>query len=126
MIRGTTTQFKFTLPYTKEEIEFVTIKFWQKNNHALTPITRGLADCANPLDSKELSVSLTAEETLRFSEKYKGRVQLRGMCKNTGTVFASKQQLFTVYPLSDDLSGDITVPPNDEGWVILDGDVILT
>lgn len=124
MIKGTTAQFKFKLPYTKSELEFVKIKFWQPSNlNNFTPITKELSDCSATEGSKELCVSLTAEETLRFSDKYKARTQLRAMTKD-GTVFASRQQLITVYPLQDDLSEDITVPSNDEGWVILDGETV--
>lgn len=125
MIRGTTAQFKFKLPYAGAELNFVKIKFWQSSNEKCLPITKDLIDCAIADDSKELCVSLTAEETFRFSDKYKARVQLRGLAMD-GTVFASRQQLITVYPLVDDLSGDITVPANDEGWVILDGETIIT
>lgn len=124
MIRGTTAQFKFKLPYTKEELEFVKIKFWQTNNtNDFLPITKELNDCDAPAESKELCVSLTAEETLRFSDKYKARTQLRGLHKD-GTVFASRQHLISVYPIQDDLSGDITVPSNEEGFVILDGETV--
>jgi hypothetical protein len=72
MIRGTTAQFKFKLPYTKEELAWATIKFWQsRNTNPLLPITKKLEHCDAPDDSKELCVSLTAEETARFSDKYK-------------------------------------------------------
>lgn len=124
MIRGTTAQFKFKLPYKKDELEWVTIKFWQPSSiNEFLPITKTLEHCDTPEDSKELYVSLTAEETLRFSDKHKAKVQLRGLHKD-GTVFGSRQHLITVYPIQDDLSGDITVPSNEDGWVILDGETI--
>lgn len=127
MIRGTNAQFKFKLPYTKADLSSVTIKFWQPNNINFSPINKYLDDCGSASEeSKELCVSLTADETLRFSDKYKARVQLRGVCKEDkgGTVFACRQQLITVYPLNDDFSGDIIVPANDDGFVILDGETI--
>ena len=70
----------------------------------------------------ELHVSLTAEETLRFSDKSKARVQLRAQQKDN-TVFASHQQLISVYP--NDIIEDIPSLPDDEGndddLIILDG-----
>ena len=105
MIRGTTAQFKFKLPYTKEELEWATITFWQSSNHSLLPITKKLEHCSAPNDSNELCVSLTAEETARFSDKYKAMVQLRAQPFG-GIVFGSKQQLITVYPMLDDIIED--------------------
>jgi hypothetical protein len=126
MIRGTTAQFKFKLPYAREELQWVTIKFWQeKNPNKYLPILKNLDHCPpSSDDSKALCVSLTADETLLFSDKYKAKIQLRGM-KNDGTVFGCKQQLVTVYPLDDELAGDITAPINDGGWIVLDGDNII-
>lgn len=127
MIRGTTTQFKFKLPYTKEELEWVRIKFWQPGNTStLLPITKALEHCDSSDDSTELCVSLTAEETSRFSEKYKARVQLRGQCVDSGTVFGSRQTLLTVYPMRDDIiEEDPTLPPvNEEGLIVFDGGTI--
>lgn len=72
----------------------------------------------------ELWISLNAEETLRFSDKFKARVQLRAQQKD-GTVFASHQQLITVYPINDEIVGDDdNWLPDDEdsdGLIILDG-----
>jgi hypothetical protein len=71
----------------------------------------------------ELYISLTAEETLRFSDKSKARVQLRAQQKD-GTVFASHQQLITVYPINDDIVTEDPSFPEDEdddGLIILDG-----
>lgn len=128
MIRGTTAQFKFKLPYAKEEIVWATIKFWQPHNtNSFLPITRKLQDCTSTDDPMELCVSLTAEETARFSDKYKAKYQLRAQHLN-GTVFGTRPQLTTVYPMLDDiLEEDPTMPAvNDEGWVILDGETITT
>ena len=131
MIRGTTAQFKFKLPYKKGELSWATIKFWQPgNNGTLTtplPITKRLYSCTGADDSEELYVSLTAEETLRFSDKYKAKVQLRAQ-HESGTVFASDEQLISVYPINDDLvTDDPTMPgENEEGLIILDGEPITT
>lgn len=127
MIRGTTAQFKFKLPYTKAELEWVTVKFWQPNNPSkLLPITRKLGDCSNSDSSKELCVSLTAEETSRFLDKFKAKVQLRAKHEGSGTVFGSKPEFVTVYPMLDEIIEDDPNMPseNEEGWVILDGEEI--
>jgi hypothetical protein len=127
MIRGTTAQFKFKLPYPKEELEWATMKFWQPGNmNEYLPITKKLEDCDAPADSTELCVSLTADQTMIFSEKRKAKVQLRAKHRNSGAVFGSRPQLFTVYPMNDEiLEEDPTLPAeNEEGWVILDGETV--
>lgn len=126
MIRGTTAQFKFNLPYTKAELNWVTIKFWQSGNTStLLPITKNLDHCDAPDDSTELYVSLTAEETTRFSEERKAKVQLRGQANN-GTIFGCPPKLISVYPMRDDIiEENPELPPeNSEGWIIFDGKTI--
>ena len=121
MIRGTTARFKFKLPCNKGQLDSVTIKFWQSNNpNSRLPILKTLAHCGGLDDVPELYVSLSAEETARFSDKYKAKVQLRA--NYNGTVFGSKTILTSVYPMSDDImENDPTMPEEDEGWIILDG-----
>lgn len=132
MIRGTTAQFKFKLPCTKDELSWVTIKFWQRGNtgtvEAPLPITKELEHCDSPDGSTELYVSLTAEETMRFSDKRKAHVQLRAQHATNGTIFGTRAQLVSVYPMGDDVSGgDSILPtPNADGWVVLDGQPIIT
>ncbi len=115
MIRGTTAQFKFILPYTKAELTWAQIHFWQPNNPSKDlPITKYLYDCGNPADSNELCVSLTAEETKRFLDKYKAKVQIRALHTASGTIFGCPVQLITVYPIHDSmLTEDIPTVPND-------------
>ena len=135
MIRGTTAQFTFKLPYSKNELEWATMKFWQPNNqHPHLPITKRLEHCGNPDDSMELCVSLTADETMRFSETYQAKVQLRAQNKENGTMFGSRPQLFTVYPMNDEiLDEDPTTPgedptlpdENEHGWIVFDGEPIV-
>lgn len=104
MIRGTTAEFKFKLPYAKSELEYATIKFWQPNNPSkLLPITKTLSHCDNPGDSTELCVSLTAAESALFLDRYKAKVQFRAAHKTNGVVFGSKTQLITVYPMNEDI-----------------------
>lgn len=129
MIRGTTASFKFKLPYAKDELRWATIKFWQPNNPStLLPITRTLEHCQTTDNSSELCVSLTAEETSRFIDKYKAKLQLRAQHLNSGTVFGTKPQLFTVYPMSDDILEENPILPDEtpEGIVILDGNTIVS
>ena len=128
MIRGTTAQFKFKLPYTMDQLEWIRIKFWQPHNpHRLLPITRTKEACSS-VNGTEIYVSLTAEETARFSDKFKAIVQLRAqpIVELGGPVFGSKQHVVTVYPMLDDIIDEDTTSesPNvtEEGWVILDGE----
>ena len=126
MIRGTTAQFKFKLPCAKGELKWATIKFWQSNNpNILLPITKTLQHCGNSDDLKELCVSLTAEETKRFSDKYKAKIQLMALHAISGTVFGTRPTLIPVYPMYD---GSATTLPDagiENGFVILDGENIL-
>ena len=76
-------------------------------------------------NSKELYVTLTAEETMRFSDRHKAKMQLRGQLAATGMVFGCKPRLITVYPINDELLGDdIIVPTADNNWIVLDGESI--
>ena len=128
MIRGTTAQFKFKIPCTKEELSWATIKFWQDDNMSpYLPITKKLEHCDAPDNSTELYVSLTPDETIRFSEKRKAKVQIRAQHALNGTIFGNRPQLITVYPMNDEiLEEDPMMPPvNEEGWIILDGKTIV-
>ena len=130
MTRGTTTQFKFVLPYNRQYISNATIVFWQPRNNGTTeaplPIYKSLEQCLGTSNPRELFVTLSKEETLRFSEKSKAYVQLSATTVE-GTRFASKQELITVYPIFDDsiLGDDVTPTPTpgegEDGWIILDG-----
>ena len=130
MIRGTTAQFKFKLPYAKGDLQWVTMKFWQPGNDGTTeaplPIIKIKENCTGDSTSKELSVSLTSEETLRFTDKYKAKVQMRAQHKD-GPVFASKEKVITVYPLDEDLTQDVILPgETDDGWIVLDGQPVIS
>lgn len=128
MIRGTTDVFKFKLPYPQEELAWAVIKFWQTNNPSeLLPIVKNKNNCYMAENSNELYVSLTAEETARFSDKYAAKVQLRAQHSVTGTVFGSRTKLVTVYPMPDDIIEEHPTLPgkNDEDFIIFDGKVIV-
>ena len=128
MIRGTTAQFKFKLPYSKDELEWITIKFWQPGNPSnQLPLTKIKSNCSES-NVNEICVSLSATETAIFSDKYKVKVQLRAQ-PYAGAPFGSKQQLVTVYPMLDDIIDDDDTndspAPTEEGWIILDGNPIV-
>lgn len=127
MIRGTTAQFKFKLPYSKSELDWITIQFWQPGNPSdELPITKIKTNCSES-NHNEICVSLSAKETAKFLDKYKARVQLRAQ-PYFGAPFGSKQHLITVYPMPDNIidkdeTSDLPAS-DDHGYVIFDGDPI--
>ena len=127
MIRGTTAQFKFKLPYSYDELINITIRFWQPGNPSESlPRFKNKEDCVER-EKGEIYVSLRPSETALFSDKYKAKLQLRAQ-PNIGAPFGSKEQLVTVYPMPDDIIiDDPTIPetPTEEGWIVLDGDSII-
>jgi hypothetical protein len=134
MIRGTTAQFKFKLPYNENEISIVKVMFWQTGNDGpdITrplPIIKVKEQCSFPGGGNELFVSLNKEETLRFEDDRKAYVQLQAKTID-GTSFACKQETITVYPVYDESIFDeevIPTPsPETSGIIILDGSTIDT
>ena len=130
MVRGTTAQFKFKLPYDFSELAVVKIMFWQPGNYGPNetrplPIVKVLQQCNRCENPREISVTLTEEETLRFSEKSKAYVQLRAR-NSEDNAFATKQEEITVYPVYEDvtLDEDLIPTPGFDGIVILDGHYI--
>lgn len=126
MIRGTTAQYKFKLPYSYSQLTDITIKFWQDGNtDALLPIIKSKTDCTERV-SKELYVSLRPYETASFSDKYKAKMQLRATASD-GSQFGCKEQLITVYPMPDDIIVDYPEDiPSHERFIVLDGGEIVT
>lgn len=129
MIRGTTAQFKFKMPYMFSELEWVNIVFWQANNQR-AQIKKAKNDCRTTESLNEIVISLTAEETMFFSDKYKAKTQLKARHAATGAIFGTKPQTFSVYPMADNVDnivddGTATPPTDTDGWVILDGGVIV-
>lgn len=129
MIRGTTAQFKFRLPYNIADVSVISITFWQTGNdgpdkYRPLPIVKTLEQCSQSTEPNELFVVLNKEETLRFSDALKAYVQLQGETID-GFAFASQQEMVNVYPVKDDSTsdGDIvpTPTPDPDGIVILDG-----
>lgn len=143
MIRGTTAGFKFTLPYSLSKLARVTVTFWQDGYegtlHYPLPIIKEFTNFSESDDSKQLTVTLTASETKRFTDKLKARVQLVARTKaiidsesgeeiEPSVRFASRENLITVHPINDDIiednPGDI-VPTSTGDLVILDGQEII-
>lgn len=126
MIRGTTALFKFSSPYSYDEINSIIIKFWQPGNPSKSlPIYKYKHHCEER-GKNEIYVSLCPSETALFSDKYKAKMQLT-VQPNIGSPFGSKERLITVYPMPDDIIiDDPTIPeaPTEEGWVIFDGGAI--
>ena len=131
MIRGTTAQFKFKLPYNFNDLIAVKVMFWQDNNDGPTtarplPIIKTLKQCSQTEAANELLVSLSKEETLRFKDDRKAYAQLLGKIVDA-PAFGCKPRMITVYPVGDDsiLEDDIIPTPGlEDDFVILDGSVI--
>lgn len=138
MIRGTTAQFQFKLPYPKENIAIAKVTFWQSDNSGLNsqyplPHEEGYVQSDtgetiypwNWIDDYTLSVRLSAQKTLTFTDKYKARVQLHARTTD-GIEFASNQELITVYPIAGNapLGEEILPSPSEDDLIILDGETI--
>ena len=133
MIRGTTAQFRYTTPYEVDTLMTAEITFWQTGNNGPNlyrplPIVKNLDQCDRSDNPYELIVTLTPEETLRFSEKLKAYTQIQAETIE-GVKFASRAQTIPVYPVQDDSMTDDDVvplpPPDDDGFIILDGKTIV-
>lgn len=134
MIRGTTAQFKFKLPYNENEIDTIQITFWQVGNDGMgasrpLPIIKVKQQCSFPGGRNECLISLNKEETLRFKDDRKAYVQLQARTID-GTAFACKQETITVYPVYDESYEETnpvpTPSPDMGGAIILDGSTIDT
>ena len=131
MIRGTNQEFRFNLSCQFAELEKVKVEFWQENYYGPVPyrplpIVKVKAQCAPCDDANQCSVTLNQEETLRFTDKRKAKVQLRGLTYD-GRPIATLEHLIKVYPVHDDsiLDGEIKPTPTYEDIIILDGHNIL-
>ena len=131
MIRGTNQEFRFKLSCPFEEVAALRIVFWQDNyngpaKYRPLPIIKVKEQCSPCSDPYQCSITLNQEETLRFTENRKAKVQLRGVTED-GRPIATKERLITVYPVHDDsiIDGDIIPTPTYEDFIILDGENIL-
>ena len=98
MIRATTPTFIFKLPIDCSKIVKAEITFSQSGENKLTKQT---GDCL--MNDKKLTVTLSQEETLLFSERAAVQTQLRVLTSDD-KVFAS--QIFSV-PVTDALSVEV-------------------
>lgn len=114
MIRGTTAQFKFKLPYPTWEFQDAVMTFWQPSNPNFgEPIKKKLEHCDSFNSTSELCVSLSAEETARFSDRFKAKVQLRALHVASGTIIGCTPQIVPVYPMFDALIKEELAPTTD-------------
>ncbi len=98
MIRATTPTFIFRLPIDCSKITKAEVTLSQSGENKLTKQTE---DCL--MNDKKLTVTLSQEETLLFSDKADVQTQLR-ILTSDGKVFAS--QVFSV-PVIDSLSEEV-------------------
>lgn len=131
MVRGTNQEFRFKLSCNFGELATVKVSFWQDNyngpaSYRPLPIIKVKAQCSPCDEPNQCSVMLNQEETLRFSDKRKAKVQLRGVTYD-GRPIATLEHLIKVYPVYDDsiLDGEIIPTPTYEDLIILDGQNIL-
>jgi hypothetical protein len=126
MIQGTTAHFRFTLPCSYQEVTSAKITFWQEYNDGPStdrplPIVKVLAQCTTSENPNEICVSLTPEETSRFTVIRKAYTQMSATTIE-GSVIANVPQELTVYPLyENDVPDDIVPTPGYDGIVFLDG-----
>ncbi len=132
MIRGTTAQFKFEIPYDWVDIKTANVIFWQDGNEGPTatralPIikTKTNNDLSWDAINKQVSVTFAPEETARFEDDRKAKIQLTATT-NSDIRFASEQQLVTVYPIygDDSFTDDDVILPSEDGLILLDGGIV--
>lgn len=117
MIRGTSQQFKFKLPYEFSKLTEVNIAFWQDNNQGTEdyalPIIKHLGDCTPNALGTVMYVTLNSKETLAFDTDKKAYVQLWATTVD-GFPFGSREKPFTVYPINEVLLPTSEDVVNDE------------
>jgi hypothetical protein len=91
MRRGTTPTHTFSLPFSVETISALRITYAQ-NGEIVMNKTEGDVTA----EGQEISVTLTQEETLKFSDKSNVEIQLK-ILSTSGDVLASP--VYTVHPL---------------------------
>lgn len=91
MIRGTTPTHVFNIPIETSTLKEIRITYAQGNEEVFTKTT---ADCV--LEGKTIKVSLTQEETLKFSHDKMVSIQLR-VLTTSGKAMATKIEMLDVY-----------------------------
>ena len=134
MIRGGSIGFKFALPCQCKDLKSIKFICGQTNNGGPSsdrplPIVKVLSQCQMEQNPPCLSVRLNQEETLRFSDKRKAYVQLRGETYDGSPIICRKKYI-NVYPAVDDsiLDEDVVIPTPTPGqeWVYLNGRPIVS
>lgn len=129
MIQGTNAKFTFDLPCSYNSLKNAKVIFWQDDNDGPSsdrplPISKILQQCNQGDKSNQLVVTLSPEETFRFSDAHKAYVQLTAMSQNDDAIVSHKK-VITVYPVHNYLMEDNLLPtPTYDGWVYLDGETI--
>lgn len=77
MIRGTTPIHTFELPFLTEKIKSLSIAYAQRNN---VLVRKTEEDCS--LSKNTISVMLSQEDTLKFSDNYIVEIQIKVMDEN--------------------------------------------
>lgn len=128
MIRGTTQDFTFKMPYNYDDLSLITVVFWQHGysgpeESRPLPIVKYRDDChVSQNSNKEITVTLLPEETARFIDDRKAYVQLSGTTTSGARFANSPPREITVYPLHRDfVLGDIVPSSESNGLIILDG-----
>lgn len=84
MIRGTTPTHIFTIPLDTSLLKEVVITYAQRDKPV---VEKRMADCE--LNGKEIKVTLSQEDTLKFEERANGvRLQIRALTRD-GVALAS-------------------------------------
>lgn len=127
MIRGTNHDFQIKMPYDYDDVPYITVVFWQKDNNGSEkfgplPIKKFHDDCiVSAANNKEITVTLNPDETARFLDDRKAYMQFSATT-SSGIRFGCTQREITVYPMyNDSILGDITPSSENNGLIILDG-----
>ena len=113
MIRGTTAPFKFIIPYPFDEVSKIVATFKQKHNKGIgnpipimkmydTSASRNDGFAASEQNPTEVYITLNPEETLRFSDKEKGYIQIQVYYQGRDIAVSNVPEKFTVYPVFND------------------------
>jgi hypothetical protein len=109
VIRGTSQQFKFSIPYNYEDLTDVRIAFWQEDNHGTEdytlPIIKTKNDCTSNPFGTILYVTLNSKESLAFATDRKAFVQMRATTID-GFTFGCRKKSFTVHTINEELLPD--------------------
>ena len=87
MTKGTTPTLKFTFPFETKLLSDVLITIKDYKSEKMYTIEKTLSDCVK--EDHSVSITLTEEETMKFTEHNKVKIQIK-VYPLSGGVFASK------------------------------------